>query len=113
MKMKCPRCGLAELNSSECPICHFEVKSKSICRLREKLEGHWNKDHALRALWQFNLDIYARTKGIMLMISVFVIIAFLTLIIETVGNLLVAGFGAWFALMAIYDFYKTHEAKKR
>lgn len=111
--MKCPRCSIGEINSSECPICHFEAKSKFINRLNKKLEGHWNKDHALRGLWRWNLDFYARSKAIMLMISVFVIIALLVLIIETVGNLLVMGFGVWFALMAIYDFYKTHEAKKR
>lgn len=110
--MRCPRCSMGEINSSECPICHFEVKSKFIGRLRVKLEGHWNKDHALRGLWQLNLDIYARTKAIMLMISVFVIIALLVLIIESVGGLFMMGFAAWFAFMAIYDFYKTHEAKK-
>lgn len=110
--MKCPRCS-GELNSNECSVCHFETKSKFVGRLTERLEGHWKKDHALRELWRFNLDVYARTKGIMLMISVFVIIALLVLIIETVGNLLVMGFGAWFALMAFYDFYKTHGAKKR
>lgn len=110
--MKCPRCSMGELNSNECPICHFEAKSKFINRLNKRLEGHWKNDHALRGLWRWNLDFYARSKAIMLMISVFVVIALLVLIIESVGNLLVMGFAAWFALMAVYDLYKTRGAKK-
>lgn len=112
--MKCPRCGLADLNSGECPICHYEAKPRflNFPNLRKRLEGHWERDHALRKLWQMNLDFYAQTKAFVLLIAIVVFIAVMVLLIEA-ANFLVSVFAAWFALMAINDFHRMRKAAKR
>ena len=50
---------------------------------------------------------------IMLMFAVLVFVTIMTLVLESVGRYFVGALAAWFALMAFYDFYKTHEAKKK
>ena len=110
--MKCPRCGLAELNDGHCIVCGVTVEPRRIHRLRLKLR-RLSFAPSTRALWELNLTVYHRTKMIMLMFAVLVFVTIMTLVLESVGRYFVGALAAWFALMAFYDFYKTHEAKKK
>lgn len=103
--MKCPRCGLAELNRGECPICHMLVKRNLIEILKARIKLSPKK------IWNINWSFYEQTKPFMILVAAVVLIAIIPLLIES-ANFLVVGYVLWFTAMVFYDIYRKRKGAK-
>ncbi len=100
--MKCPRCGLAELNSGECPICHALVRKNPIEVLKARIKISPKK------IWDMNWSFYEDTKPFMILFAAIVLISAVGSLIES-ANFLVTGLVLWFAVMVTYDIYRKRK----
>ena len=109
--MKCPRCGLAELNDGHCIVCGATVEPSRIRHLRLKF---WRLSFApsTRKLWNMNLYFYFHAKIVMFAIALMTIGAVIAFLLETVNPVLTA-FMIYFFAMATYEFYKQYMKKHK
>ena len=105
------RLGRAEGN--ECPICHYEAKPRftDFPILKKKLKEHWEKDHALRTLWAWNLEFYARTRAVIFLLGVMALGVAFSVLFQT-APFVVMGLAIYFALMAFYEVFRLQKKKK-
>lgn len=117
--MKCPRCGLAELNHEHCVVCKLEMDSDAVEQLKltgikRALNRIVPKKFAAstHALWDMNLRIYLHLKIIMFVIALMTIGYVVGYLLNTQNPIFTILF-VWFAVMACYEWFKSHKKKKR